>query len=73
MTAAASPIHRNIGIAHIDLDALARLLQLPAGQRITGVYCPANREALELRIEGDGMPLVRLGELIPSVQLNLKS
>ena len=67
-----SGIDRNLGIARIDFDALARVLQLPAGQRITAAHCPISQEAIELRLEGDGLPLVRLGEVIPHISWPIK-
>lgn len=68
-----SGIDRNLGVARINFDELARVLQLPAGQRITAVHCPINQQAIELRLEGDGLPLVRLGEYIPLVSWPIKN
>lgn len=68
-----SGIRRNLGIARIDFVALERLLQLPEGQRVLSAYCSAGIEGIEIRIEGDGMPLVLLGERIPQVQLTIKT
>lgn len=68
-----SGFQKSIGIARIDYDALARLLQLPVGQRITGVHCPFNQDVIELRLEGAGLPVVPLGHVIPQVPLTLKT
>lgn len=65
---------RNIGIARVDFDALARLLQLPEGHRILSVWAsPKDLDVVEIRIEGPGMPLVRLGQVIPEVSLVIRT
>lgn len=65
---------RNLGIASVNFDALARLLQLPEGHRILSVWAsPKDLDVVEIRIEGPGMPKVRLGDVIPEVRLVIKT
>lgn len=63
---------RNVGIGRINFDELARLLQLPDGQRIESAYCPSDIYGIEVRIAGDGMPVVQEGGRIPHVPLVIK-
>jgi len=47
---------RRIGIIEFPFDLIATALQLPAGIKVTSANLPFEREVLQLKVEGDGLP-----------------
>lgn len=54
-TATVKPVRRR-GIVRLDENLLARLIDLPDGQRIIGFRDDPMRLCIEVGVEGDGLP-----------------
>ncbi len=58
---------RRIGIVRAHAIRLEQLLQLPGDHHVTTAYWDSSTQELRLAIEGDTMPMVEDGQVIPFV------
>lgn len=61
----------HMAIAEISFERLADLLQLPVGVRVVGLQWDPQRDSVIFKIEGEGLPLVRPGEVLYRVEPTL--
>lgn len=60
---------RHVGFIRLSPDFLAQLLQLPAGHHVINArWHMARDDELQLLVDGESMPLVPYGQMIPEVR-----